>query len=507
MNTDRPLGSRYVLGSMLGRGSTGRVYAARRLEDNQELAVKVLREDWSDDDDVVRRLLRERRVLARLDHPNIIAVHDLVIDDGQAGIVMELVPGGTLRPLVRDGPMPADRVAALGRQLAQALAAAHAASVVHGDVKPENVLVAATDPLTVKLGDFGIARLLDATASSTSSRIGTPRYLSPELATGDPAGPAGDVYSLGVVLYEALAGRPPFTADSPVALWRAHADLAPPRPDAISDAWWTLLERMLAKRADRRPTAAEVAAALATGQPAAGPEPAGNATVIRKRRAAAPAAVPTAPAPRPHRRRLVVTGAAAGALLVIAGSVAWATWSRPPATGGAEPLAVVTAPSSGVIRSPAAAPGPTSAPVPDAVSTVAPATRTTTKDERRPTPVPKKSRTAVPEPPGSSTGQCQAASQRGGLDIGPDLNNSGGPNRVPAPCTAIWLRLTEVSSITYAKACLEDADGTDLRCGTWVYLLDGGAWNRLLDDVSPGARWQLYLKAEGPGRVGFDFSG
>jgi hypothetical protein len=109
--------------------------------------------------------------------------------------------------------------------------------------------------------------------------------------------------------------------------------------------------------------------------------------------------------------------------------------------------------------------------------------------------------------PADTTPQCKAASNSGGLDIGEELNNSGGPNFVPTPCTSIWLTLTEVHYITYAKACLENSSGTDTRCGGWVYLNDNGAWNRLLTGVEPGDRWQLYLKAQGPGYVGFNFSG
>src|SRR5690349_3149052 len=109
MTTDRPLGSQYVLGSVLGSGSTGRVHAAHRRTDGAPVAIKVLRDDWSDDDEIVRRLLQEKRVLSGLDHPNIVKVYDLVIDDGRAGIVMELIRGGTLRSLFKTGPLPGEQ--------------------------------------------------------------------------------------------------------------------------------------------------------------------------------------------------------------------------------------------------------------------------------------------------------------------------------------------------------------------------------------------------------------
>src|ERR1051326_5927992 len=222
MKAGRPLGSQYVLGDELGRGSMGLVRKAYRLSDDHEFAVKILREDWADDDEIVRKLLQEKRLLAALDPPNIVKVYDLVIDDGRAGIVMELIGGGTLRRLIKAGPMSGEQVVELGRQLAQALRVAHDSSVVHGDIKPENVLVVTADPLMVKLSDFGIARLVDVTASTTNAGAGTPRYMAPEVATGDEVGRASDIYSLGVLLYEALSGRPPFTAASPIAVWRAH---------------------------------------------------------------------------------------------------------------------------------------------------------------------------------------------------------------------------------------------------------------------------------------------
>jgi hypothetical protein len=106
-----------------------------------------------------------------------------------------------------------------------------------------------------------------------------------------------------------------------------------------------------------------------------------------------------------------------------------------------------------------------------------------------------------------TTAQCQAASHAGELEAGPTFENAGGPNTVPDPCTAIWLRLTDVYYITYAKACLENSHNVETQCGDWIYLEDGGAWNELLDGVTPGQHWVLHLKAEGQEHVGFVFSG
>jgi tRNA A-37 threonylcarbamoyl transferase component Bud32 len=543
MTADRPLGSRYVLGALLGRGSTGRVYEGRRLTDDERFAVKVLRDDWSDDDEILQRLFQERRLLEALSHPHVVKVADLVVDDGQAGIVMELVEGGSLRALMRSGPLTTGQAAAVGHQIAAALEAAHDAAIVHGDVKPENVLVAAAEPdLTVKLTDFGVARLVDATASKSVARVGTPSYMAPELITGAPVGRASDLYSLGVLLYEALAGRPPFAADNVQALWHAHTATAPERPDGVSDAWWTLLESMLAKSADDRPDAATVAAALEgrtepdvaglsvispAGEETLLPEDSftGRDTLLKDR--PAPVAAPAVPAPRRRINRLAASGAAAAVLLAAVGSLAWTNgWASAGTTGddktaatpGPAPASSATAvgapsPSPAVSPTPVTSSAAANPPLPAApgrttvvvVPGGAPATtRQTTQATSTPKPA---STTKKAVAPADTTPQCKAASNSGGLDIGEELNNSGGPNFVPTPCTSIWLTLTEVHYITYAKACLENSSGTDTRCGGWVYLNDNGAWNRLLTGVEPGDRWQLYLKAQGPGYVGFNFSG
>jgi hypothetical protein len=508
------------------------VYEARRLDDDKVLAVKLLRDDWADDDEMVARLLTEKRVLAGLDHPNIVKVHDLVIDDGRAGIVMERVGGGTLRPLIENGPMSPARVTDLGRQLALALDAAHADAVVHGDVKPENVLVASADPLTVKLSDFGIARIADAAATRTTSHRGTPNYMAPEVWNGDRVGPPSDVYSLGVLLYEALAGRLPFSGTQP-AVWKAHVDQAPARPDGVGDAWWALLARMLAKAPADRPTAAEVAAGLAAGRAepdltrVGSPAATGDQTLLPTEIKDRPARTPSAPGPARRRSRRPFAVGGAAVLVVTAGALAWMNgWipahaagkdvtvagsASPSVTSSAPPVVAVTraaAPSTSVAASapPSSAPSAghttTAALVP--AGTVAPP-RPTVSPKPAATSKPAATRAATKAP--DTTAQCQASSNSGGLDIGPELNNSGGPNHVPDPCSAIWLTLTEVHYITYAKACLEDGSGTDTRCGGWIYLEDGGAWNKLLDGVSPGDRWQLYLKAQGEGHVSFDFSG
>ncbi len=543
MTADRPLGSRYVLGRQLGRGSTGRVYQGRRLADDKLYAVKVLRDDWSDDDEILQRLFQEKRLLDALSHPNVVEVADLVIDDGQAGIVMELVEGGSLRALMKSGPLTVEQTAALGRQIAAALEAAHDAAIVHGDVKPENVLVATAEPdLTVKLTDFGVARLVDATASKSVARVGTPSYMAPELITGDPVGRASDVYSLGVLLYEALAGRPPFGADNVQALWRAHTATAPQRPEGVSDSWWTLLSQMLAKDAAARPDAATVAAALdggdepdisgfavapasAAGEDTLLPEDSLTAhdTLLKDR--PVPVEAPVAPAPQRRINRYAASGAVAAVVLVVAGSLAWTNgWASADPTADEQTISTpASSPKAELSPSPSPAVSPSSSTTSASASLAPPpadsdgtnvvvvpggaqaTTRQTTKAATR-SPKPAANTDEAAES-ADTTPQCKAASNGGGLDIGEELNNSGGPNFVPQPCTSIWLTLTEVHYITYAKACLETSSGADTRCGGCVYLNDGGAWNRLLTGVEPGDRWQLYLKAQGPGHVGFKFSG
>jgi eukaryotic-like serine/threonine-protein kinase len=253
------LADRYELAETLGAGGMARVVAAYDRRLRRRVAIKLVREELTADPTSRERLLREARAAAGLQHPNTVAVHDVGEQDGQAYIVLELVEGGTLADRLRErGPLPAAEVAAIGAAVLAALQAAHERGLVHRDVKPANVLLPAAGG--VKLADFGIAKALDAVTAdltATGQVLGTPRYLAPEQVAGRPATPASDLYSLGAVLYECLAGQPPFDAETAIAVALAHQQQpVPPLAERAVDAPVTLtraIERALAKDPDQRP--------------------------------------------------------------------------------------------------------------------------------------------------------------------------------------------------------------------------------------------------------------
>lgn len=257
------VGSRYVIETVLGQGAFGQVWAARDVDGGQ-WAVKVLRPELASDPGVVRGFVQERSVLASVRHRHVVGVHDLVAEGTTLAIVMDLVDGPDLRSLLRArGTVAPATAARWGAQVAAGLAAAHAVGVVHRDVKPENVLIdAASDE--AKLTDFGIARLMDASSQTATMLAGTPQYMSPEVAEGDVSGAAGDLYSLGAMVYELACGVPPFAGrGSALATLRAHAHEVAGRPPQMPDPLWPIVEELLAKDPGRRPSsAAEVSRRL-----------------------------------------------------------------------------------------------------------------------------------------------------------------------------------------------------------------------------------------------------
>lgn len=344
------LGSRYTLERQIGSGAMGQVWVGHDV-DGHTLAFKLLRPELADDPGVVARFLQERNLLVGLRSPYVIRVHDLVVEGPRLAIVMDYVAGDSLRALLqRRGNLPPHDVATLGAQIAQGLAAVHGANVLHRDLKPENVLLAddpdamsrattetalpaaastrtstdALGTLVPRLADFGVASLVTQTGQvATANVIGTPQYLAPELGDGQPSGRAGDLYALGVTLYEMACGAVPFHADSPVALLRLHADHAPTRPDDIPDALWVLIAELLAKNPHERP---DDAAAVAQRLWAMAPQFAG-----------APAA-PVLSAP-PRTSRIVAAGASesaapTGSPVPMSGAAA-AVAAPPAAAGGA----------------------------------------------------------------------------------------------------------------------------------------------------------------------------
>jgi serine/threonine-protein kinase len=208
----------------------GEVYLAHDGVLERDVALKVLRSQYAGDEEFAERFRREARSAASLSHPNIVQVYDRgEAEDGTSYIAMEYVPAGTLKEqIVRRGSFGDRETAAVGAQIADALGAAHERGMIHRDIKPQNVLVTASGDL--KVTDFGIARAASAVTSSVTGAIfGTAGYISPEQAMGEPVGPASDLYSLGVILYEMLTGRLPFAADNSIAVCMKHVN-EPPRP-------------------------------------------------------------------------------------------------------------------------------------------------------------------------------------------------------------------------------------------------------------------------------------
>jgi eukaryotic-like serine/threonine-protein kinase len=235
----------------------GEVYLAHDALLGREVALKVLRESHAGSVEFAERFRREVKHAAALSHPNIVQVYDAGdTADGEPYMAMEHVPGGTLRDrLLERGALPPRTAAAVALQIAEALSVAHHHGIIHRDIKPENVLV--TENGDVKVADFGIAKAADATAMTrTSLVLGTVRYLSPEQAMGEPVSSASDLYSLGVVLYEMLAGEVPFEAEGPIAIAMKHlsqepaplCELAPEVPASLNAVTLKLLEKDPEKR-------------------------------------------------------------------------------------------------------------------------------------------------------------------------------------------------------------------------------------------------------------------
>lgn len=307
--TGQVVAGRYVLGAVIGSGGTADVHRATDRLLERQVAVKVLRPSAGLGQER-ERFRSEISVLGRLNHPGLVSVYDAGISEAHAFLVMELVEGETLRELMQRAPVRATRAAEIGAQLASALAYAHSQGVVHRDVKPGNVLVDRSG--RVKLADFGIARVLGDALHHTQTgfAVGTASYLSPEQVRGEEVTGACDVYSLGLVLLEALTGEKSFPGTSPEAAF-ARLNRGPHLPVTLSASWRRLLDEMTAPDPDRRPDAGAVAAEL-EGTAAAVPE--------STRRLATPrtTAVPTGD--RPRRRvpaPVQVAAAAAVALSVV----------------------------------------------------------------------------------------------------------------------------------------------------------------------------------------------
>jgi serine/threonine-protein kinase len=259
--THQPLGSHYQLHERIGQGGMGVVWRALDVSTDSWYAIKVLNPDYLRDSSAVARFVRERSAMVALRHPNIVSLHDMVVEGEQFALVMDLLPDGDLNKCRRGrgGTLAPREAAELTAQICAGLAATHAAGIVHRDLKPANVLL---DQGNARLTDFGIARIVgDETITETGAVIGTASYMAPEVFRGEKSSAAGDVYAAGITLYELLTGKPPFTGHI-AAVMHDHLQTAPRRADGIPDPLWELIAACLGKDPATRPSAAELASAL-----------------------------------------------------------------------------------------------------------------------------------------------------------------------------------------------------------------------------------------------------
>ena len=381
----RVLGGRYRLEEVIGRGGMSTVYRATDSRLGRTVAVKVLLAGLADQDETyVARFEREARAVAALASSAVVAVYDTGVDDGAQFIVMEYVRGQSLAAILRDRqPLEVEEAVRIGERVAGALGAAHAAGIVHRDIKPANVMV--TEDGTVKVLDFGVARILDATTiTQAASVLGTAAYMAPERAMGEPGDARADIYSLGCLLYAMLTGRPPFDAELAAALLHQQVNDDPRALGelraGISGELEALVTAMLAKSPAGRPqtalevrdrlaglagrggrSTAGVGAATAATAPLAQPA---DETAPTRARTAATRVLAGPPRRSNQRRRVAAVAGVIGVLAIVAIALASAGGGSPPASSTSKqaPARAVSTPATTTTTQPVTASTPTQQP-------------------------------------------------------------------------------------------------------------------------------------------------
>jgi serine/threonine protein kinase len=365
----RSLG-RYRLEKLLGKGGMAEVYRATDTKLARTVAVKVILETHAVEEHFLERFLREARMVASLEHPNILPIYDFGEENGMPFLVMPYLPGGSLRERLKAGPVPFTLGSSWIAELADALDAAHAVGVLHRDVKPANVLLGKGDRLF--LADFGIAKMEESLTGLTATGVvvGTPIYMAPEQAQGHPASPATDRYALAVVAFEILSGRPPFEGESALSLMHQHVSTPPPllsaRVAGLPDGLDAVLTRALAKDpAARPPTCRALAEAVAAFAPAgitpppglSGPGPVATSPTVR---VSGPRPSLTSDQTVLTQPRRALRGAAWAVAAVVVAALAGAWWfathrAAPTFASFAKPAPAVSSEPSAAALAPATA--------------------------------------------------------------------------------------------------------------------------------------------------------
>ncbi len=349
---------RYALAGVLGRGGMAEVREGWDTRLNRPVAIKLLHPTLSADPGIRRRFEDEARSAARLSHQNIVTVYDFGDHQGTPFIVLERLPGQTLGDIIAAGPMPPSHVRSMVDDILAGLGVAHAAGVLHRDIKPGNILVSAPGD-SMKVADFGIAKTGGAAHTMTGQIVGTMSYMSPERVAGAPASVGDDLYAVGLIGYEALLGKRAFPQDNPAALAHAIMDSTPPpvasvRTD-VDPVLAAVIDRAIARNPLQRFSSADhMRAALAGDQRALH----GGAVAVGPRPATKVLEGPPIPAtpyvPQPPRRRVRKYGIAAGVLGVLA--VSALALAMDPASSNPAPQPVST--STPVVPTPSVAPSP-----------------------------------------------------------------------------------------------------------------------------------------------------